>query len=54
MVAIIPKNISELIQYWINPIRSFSMFLLFVFPAIMLIFCIITGKKGAASGTEKA
>lgn len=52
-VAILPKNVSELIYYLVEPLRRYSTFLLFVLTAFILLISIIMGKKGAVSSAKK-
>ncbi len=54
MIAILPKNFSELLYYFLEPLRTYSAFLLYLFPVFILLFSIITRKKGKTSDAQKA
>ncbi len=53
LIAILPKNISELLTYYVKPLRKYSMFLIFVFPGITLLIAMILRKKGALPGAKE-
>lgn len=53
MIAILPRNISELIQINLVIIRQYSALLLYCVPTFLLIISFIFGKKGGKKQVEK-
>lgn len=54
MVALLPKNISEVIEINIKFLRQYSMLFVYTVPIIVLIFAIIFKKKGDITNAKKS
>lgn len=52
MVALIPRNVVELIKINITIIRTYSLFLIYFVPILVLIIALIRGKKGEKPDEE--
>lgn len=52
MIAIIPKNISEVLEINMTFVRQYSFPLVFVTPVLILLIAILTGKKGTENAQK--
>ncbi|KNY28834.1 spore germination protein [Pseudobacteroides cellulosolvens ATCC 35603 = DSM 2933] len=53
LVTLLPENISEIVQVHTNFLRSYSMFIVYLIPILVLLIAIIRGKKGVNKEGEK-
>ncbi|MCX7708393.1 MAG: spore germination protein [Clostridia bacterium] len=54
LVTLLPENISEIVEKHTNFLRSYSMFIVYFIPILVLIIAIIRGKKGVKEKDEEA